>query len=281
MRAAILAFVVGCGDPKPAAPTPIAPAAPWSDPWLLAQAAPYLGDAGARRAALEHSLTNPTNLYSRIRLAAYGLATRGWDLLPVWNPRSAPVTNAMRLVLARGEMPAPPATPLWNGVAPATMPEWIALGRRVFFEYPMRAEVFMEYALTEPALADAVGIERTRDGDLRASSCSRRRRRDPRRHHVRDLPRHGEGRTLVTGKARRTFDYGVCASRSTSHGTVRSRRRRSGMASWGPGRAMSRGRRRNRSPSRTLGPARPALAHEGGTIRHDSPLALAIRQRRS
>jgi hypothetical protein len=163
------AIACGCGDtttPQPV-PVPTPPAATeWSDEWLLAQASSYLTDASSRRTALEASLTNPANMYSRIRLASYGLETRGWDRLPVWNPRSVPVTDALLPALERGDIPVLPADqpPLWNGVTPTTMPEWIALGRRVFFEYPMRAEVFMEYALTEPALATSVVIERTRDG---------------------------------------------------------------------------------------------------------------------
>ncbi|MBA3502850.1 MAG: hypothetical protein H0T65_20980, partial [Deltaproteobacteria bacterium] len=108
-----LAVAIGCGDPAPAAPTPPPAPEPWSDAWLLAQTAPYLSDATARRAALESSLANPTNLYSKIRLAAYGHGTRGWDLLPVWNPRSVPVTDALLPALARGEMPGAPVEPLW------------------------------------------------------------------------------------------------------------------------------------------------------------------------
>ena len=96
---------VGCGDTTPATPAPGPTPQPWSDAWLLAQGASYLGDVAARRAALEAALANPANMYSRIRLAAYGLGNHGWDLLPVWNPRSIPVTEALMPALARGETP--------------------------------------------------------------------------------------------------------------------------------------------------------------------------------
>src|SRR5690606_6067597 len=117
---------------------------------------------------LERSLVNHANVYSRVRLDAYGHGSRGWDRLPAWNPRSMPVTAALAAELERGEMPAAVADvgPLWDGERPTTMAGWAALGRRVFFEYPMRAEVFLEHGLTRPTLADAVGIERTADGDV-------------------------------------------------------------------------------------------------------------------
>jgi mono/diheme cytochrome c family protein len=280
MRAlAVAALAIGCGDP--ATPAPTAPA-PWSDAWLLAQTTPYLTDATARRAALESSLANPTNLYSKIRLNAYGHATRGWDLLPVWNPRSVPVTDALLPTLARGEIPALPATPLWNGVTPATMPEWVALGRRVFFEYPMRAEVFMEYALTEPALAAAVGLERTRDGTLPGlvvfANVDGETRVGITCAICHSTVKDGE---LVVGRARRTFDYGkLRLTFDRVHGTIRSPEEAARMASWGPGRADV---TEDDDEDPVAIPDLWGLRHQrwltqAGTIRHDSPLALAIRQ---
>jgi mono/diheme cytochrome c family protein len=282
MRAlAALVVAIGCGEPPP----PPAPAAqPWSDAWLLAQTASYLSDATARRAALESSLVNPANMYSRIRLAAYGLATSGWDLLPVWNPRSVPVTEALLPTLERGDMPAIPddRSPLWNGVAPTTMPEWIELGRRVFFEYPMRAEVFMEYALTEPDLATAVGIERTRDGALPGLVVFANIDGDTRVGITcaicHSTVKNGE---LVIGQARRTFDYGrLRLTFDRIHGTVRSPDEAKRMASWGPGRADV---TEDDDEDPVAIPDLWGLRHQrwltqAGTIRHDSPLALAIRQ---
>ncbi|HEY5924920.1 MAG TPA: cytochrome c [Kofleriaceae bacterium] len=284
MRALVipaLAVAIGCGDTSPTTPPPVAP---WSDAWLLAQTSSYLTDATARRAALELSLANPANLYSRIRLGAYGHATRGWDLLPVWNPRSAPVTAELLPALERGELPALPAdrAPLWNGVTPTTMPEWIELGRRVFFEYPMRAEVFMEYALTEPALANAVGVERTRDGALPGlvvfANVDGETRVGITCAICHSTVKNGE---LVVGQARRTFDYGkLRLTFDRVHGTVRSPEEATRMASWGPGRADV---TEDDDEDPVAIPDLWGLRHQrwltqAGTIRHDSPLALAIRQ---
>jgi mono/diheme cytochrome c family protein len=282
MRAlAVLVVALGCGDTAKPTPPP-QPAAEWSDVWLLARGTSYLGDASARRAALEASFENPANLYSRIRLNAYGLATRGWDLLPVWNPRSLPVTDAMIPALARGEMPAVTATPLWDGVTPTTMPEWIALGRRVFFEYPMRAEVFMEYALTEPALAAEVGVERASDG-TRPGLVVFANVDGETRVGITCAICHStvQGETLVVGRARRTFDYGkLRLTFDQVHGTIRSPEEAKRMASWGPGRAdVTEDDDEDPVAIPDLWGLRDQRwLTQAGTIRHDSPLALAIRQ---
>ncbi|HUS31282.1 MAG TPA: c-type cytochrome [Kofleriaceae bacterium] len=282
------AIACGCGDTTTAPqlapkPTP-GEAAQWSDAWLLAQTSSYVSDAAARRAALESSLANPANMYSRIRLASYGLESRGWDLLPVWNPRSIPVTAELLPALERGESPTLPAgqPPLWNGVTPSTMPEWIALGRRVFFEYPMRAEVFMEYALTDSELAAAVGIQRTRDGALPGlvvfANVDGETRVGITCAICHSTVKNGE---VVVGQARRAFDYGrLRLTFDRVHGTVRSAEEAKRMASWGPGRADV---TEDDDEDPVAIPDLWGLRHQrwltqAGTIRHDSPLALAIRQ---
>jgi mono/diheme cytochrome c family protein len=280
-------LVIACGDPKatPApAPVPQPIAAPWTDDWILAQGAAYLADTGARRAALERSLTNPENLYSRIRLNAYGLGTRGWDMLPIWNPRSIPITAAMTPDLERGELPAipPDRAPLWNGVTPATMPAWVALGRRVFFEYPMRAEVFMEYALAQPELAREVGVERTRTGDVPGlvvfANVDGETRVGITCAICHSTVKDGE---VVVGEARRSFDYGkLRLTFDRAHGTVRSPEEARRMASWGPGRAdVTEDDDEDPVAIPDLwGLREQRWLTQAGTIDHASPLALAIRQ---
>lgn len=54
--------------------------------------------------------------------------------------------------------------PLWDGVKPQTPQAWIALGKEVFFAYPLRAEPLVEFAVAHPQLAEAVGLERTAEG---------------------------------------------------------------------------------------------------------------------
>lgn len=289
--ALVALLATACSESAPAAPAP-APAprapdaapAPWSDAWILAEGTRFLGDTSARRAALEASLSNPDNMYSRIRLAAYGLGDRGWDLLPVWNPRSVPVDADLARTLERGEMPALPAdrAPLWTGEVPTTMAGWVALGRRVFFEYPMRAEVFMEYGLTEPALARDVGVQRTSTGDVPGLVVFANVDGETRvgitcaicHSNVKD----GE---LVPGQARRSFDYGkLRITYDRVHGTLRSEAEARRMLGWGPGRAdVTEDDDEDPVAIPDLwGLREQRFLTQAGTIRHDTPLALAIRQ---
>ncbi len=285
--AVVIVLASGCSDnasPSTPAPLPRPIVERWSNAWLLERTSSYLTDASARRAALEASLANPMNLYSRIRMAAYGLASRGWDLLPVWNPRSIPLTESLLPALERGEPPTLPQgrPPLWNGVTPTAMPEWIELGRRVFFEYPMRAEVFMEYALTDPALATSVGVERTRDGTLPGlvvfANVDGETRVGITCAICHSTVKKGE---LVVGEARRTFDYGrLRLTFDRVHKTARSAEEATRMASWGPGRADV---TEDDDEDPVAIPDLWGLRHQrwltqAGTIRHEDPLALAIRQ---
>ncbi|HEY4179041.1 MAG TPA: c-type cytochrome [Kofleriaceae bacterium] len=279
--ALIAVFAIACRDAKPAPP---AAPAPWSDAWLLAQGTTFLTDTTARRAALESSLTNPSNMYSRIRLAAYGLGTGGWDQLPVWNPRSVPVDAESAQILARGEMPVLPGDrpPLWNGVTPTTMPEWVALGRRVFFEYPMRAEVFMEWGLTQRELIDDVGVERTAAGDIPGLVVFKNIDGDTRVGITcaicHSTVKNGE---VVVGQARRTFNYGkLRVTYDRVHGTLASEKEGRRLESWGAGRAdVTEDDDEDPVAIPDLwGERSQRFLTQVGAIRHDSPLALAIRQ---
>lgn len=126
----------------------------------------YFGDAAARRATLEGSLQNHDNGYSRDRLAAYGFADAGWELLPVWNPRAIPLGPTELAALRRGQTPTlPPATrPLWDGAEPIDAEGWSALGRRAFFELPLRADDSIAHALADPVRAASWGIVAAADG---------------------------------------------------------------------------------------------------------------------
>lgn len=288
------ALAIACSDPTPAGPTEPEPTgsagsssaepAPWSDEWILARGAGFIGDTSVRRAALETALTNPENLYSRIRLAAYGLGDRGWDLLPVWNPRSVPIGAAQTPALARGEIPAIPAdrAPLWNGVTPTTMAEWVALGERVFFEYPMRAEVFMEYALTQPELAAEVGVQRTKTGEVPGlvvfANVDGQTRVGITCAICHSNVKDGE---VIAGQARRSFNYGkLRVTFDRVHGTLRSEDEAKRMMAWGPGRAdVTEDDDEDPVAIPDLWGLRDQRwLTQAGTIRHESPLALAIRQ---
>jgi cytochrome c5 len=283
---AALAALWACSTTSPSPPpdervTPPAPAA-WSDAWMLAEGRRFLADTPHRRAALEHSLTNPANLYSRQRLASYGLGGAGWDRLPVWTPRSQVVTAAIAARLEHGELPEVVATPLWDGVEPTTMAGWVALGRRVFFEYPMRAEVYMEWGLTRPAVAAAVGVERTADGGVPGlvvfANIDGETRVGITCAICHSTVKQG---ALVVGAARRAFDYGrLRLAFHADTGAPLDPQLARRMASWGPGRAdVTEDDDEDPVTIPDLwGLRSQRWLTQAATIRHDSPLALAIRQ---
>lgn len=269
---------------EPARPADPPGPAEGSDAWLLQEGQRFINDTPYRRAVLERALTNHDNIYSRVRLDAYGHGSRGWDKLPVWNPRSKPVTAALAAQLARGETPEVTSDhpPLWDGQQPTTMPGWVALGERVFFEYPMRAEVFMEHGLTRPELAASVGLSRTADGAVPGLVVFLNVDRETRvgitcaicHSTVRDG-------VLVSGAARRTFDYGrlrLAFYADTGEFVDPTLAKR--MASWGPGRADV--TEDNDEDPVTIpdlwGLRAQSWLTQGATLRHDTPVALAIRQ---
>lgn len=274
MRALIVVALVAC---RAAAPEP----EPWSDAWLEREAERYLGPTAHRRAALEASLVNPTNIYSRQRLAAYGKDTVGWDALPVWNPRSRRIDRAVAEGLARDEWPELPIERLWDGRRPTTQAAWIALGRRVFFEFPLRAEIAMEHALATNTGASQ-GVERTRTGDVVGlvvfTDVDSRRRIGITCAVCHTAVRDGG---VVAGAARRSFDLGALrlrfyAETKTAVDPDLARR----MATWGPGRAdVTEDDDEDPVTIPDLWGLRTQshLTH-AGTIRHVGPMALAIRQ---
>jgi hypothetical protein len=296
VRALLLLAVVACGntarDPAPGsgsgsvvAPPPVVSTWPgdWTDAWINREGKRFAEDDAYRRAALEKSLVNHTNTYSQQRLGAYGLVERGWDVLPVWNPRSAPVTAELAAQLERGEMPSIEGrAPLWDGKVPTTTEGWAALGKRVFFEYPMRSEVFMEWGLTKPALAEQVGVERTAEGALPGlvvfANVDGRTRVGITCAICHSTIRDGE---LVVGAARRRFDYGKLRLEffADTKAFVEPELARR-MATWGPGRAdVTEDNDEDPVAIPDLwGLRSEQVLTQAGTIDHSSPLSLAIRQ---
>lgn len=268
-----------------AASIPAPPADRFSEQGMLAEASLYLDNADFRRAALVSSLANPANIYSRQRLDAYALKTKGWDLLPEWNPVSVPATTATAAELRAHRPLALPegAAPLWDGKRPTTMAEWVTLGREVFFGYPLRVEIFMDYALEHPEVGERVGVRAASDGvypgvrlfknvdgktalGITCAVC-----------HT-TVNERGE---MVVGEARRTFDYG--ALRIAYHEATKTHvdpdlvRR---MKTWGPGRADV---TEDDDEDPVAIPDLWGLRHQtaltqAGTIKHEGPTVLAIRQ---
>jgi cytochrome c5 len=251
---------------------------------MLAEGARYLDDSAFRRAAVVGSLTNPNNTYSRQRLTSYGFATRGWDALPEWNPKSVVMTGAMAdAILGGGRPTVPPETrPIWDGRRPSTVAEWATLGREVFFRYPLRTEVFVEWALAHRDTAERVGVRAVSDGSypgvvafvdtrgemqvgMTCAIC-----------HADVVDGH-----LVVGRARRSFDYGALrlayhAATGTNVEPGLARR----MQTWGPGRADV---TEDDDEDPVAVPDLWGLRHQtfltqAGTIKHTGPAALAIRQ---
>ncbi len=296
--ALVACLTVGCSDP-PAAPsttstrpephdtTPrLEGLEPWSDRWIAAHAESYLEDPAARRAALEGSLTQPDNLYSQARLAHYGHGTRGWDALPEWSPRTLPIDRGRAdAIAAGGAIDVPDDAPrLTDGPRPTTPREWIALGRRVFREMPLRSEPYWTVALRDPEVAARLGIERAPDGSV------------PGLVLVRDLDGEArvgitcalchsspspDGATWVDGRARRTLDYGLARIElARSLGRTLDPEAEARFSSWGRGRADV---LEELSDVPIAIPDLYALRSlrwltQGATLRHVTPLALAVRQ---
>ncbi len=295
-RHATLALAITCGaacqrsappheEPAPTPPAKTSPAPPpspspvdrWTEEELLAEGARYLDEPDARRQVLEASLVNAKNTYSKQRLDAYGLRARGWDLLPEWTPKSVPITMGKKAAIDVA------TKPLWDGRRPTSMADWVALGRKVFFGYPLRKEVFMSFALERPALAAKVGILAARDGvvpgarafvdvdgteavGITCALCHSNVNRD------------GD---IVVGEARRAFDYGALrlAYHAETKSTVDADLARR-MRTWGRGRADV---TEDDDEDPVAIPDLWGLRHQShltqaGTIAHTTPIALAIRQ---
>jgi cytochrome c5 len=243
----------------------------------------YLDDEAFRRSALEGALVNPNNIYSQDRLRNYAAGTRGWDLLPVWNPRAVPLSRELAEAIAQGRDPEVPreTAPLWGGVRPATREAWAALGREVFFRYPVRAEPIVAWALGQPELAERAGVSRAPDGsvlglvvfvDLDGRS----------RVGITCAMCHANVRDgqLIVGEARRAFDYGSLraayddATQNSDGVDVVSQ-----LHAWGPGRVDI--TEDNDDPVAIpdlWGVRAESYLTQAGTIRHTGPAALAIRQ---
>lgn len=251
---------------------------------LLAEGAHYLEDPGFRRRTLEASLANRDNTYARQRLESYGRGDRGWDLLPEWIPRTVRVTRDVADAVRAGPVPPLPddARMLWDGQRPKDLQGWVNLGEQVFFGYPLRAEVFLEYALRHPELAEKVGVHRAGDGSYPGARLFLDDTGTP--HigltcalcHTRV-----QGGQVIVGEARRDFDYGrlrLAYHQDTKEPVDPELARR--MARWGPGRADV---TEDETEDPVAIPDLWGLRHQtaltqAGTLVHVGPAVLAIRQ---
>ena len=170
---------------------------------------------------------------------------------------------------------------LWDGKRPESMEGWVSLGREVFFRYPLRREVFVEWALGHPEVGARVGVRAAADGtypgvvvfvDTRGES----------QIGMTCAICHADAATgqAVVGRARRDFDYGALrlAYHAATGTTVDAQLARR-MRTWGPGRAdVTEDDDEDPVAVPDLWSLRRAdFLTQAGTIKH-TPTALAIRQ---
>jgi mono/diheme cytochrome c family protein len=128
---------------------------------LVDDAQQYIDDVDYRRAIVERDLTDRENEYARTRLALYGVAGSGWEELPERDPRARPLRASELASLEAGapfSLAPGEGESLLPAVMPATDAEWVALGRRVFFEHPFRADGVYEAVVRLPGALDDSGF---------------------------------------------------------------------------------------------------------------------------
>jgi len=158
---ALLITVALTGCPEPPIPEPEGVWPYGDDP------VEYVENVRYGRAVLERDLTDRTNAYAARRLAVYGIQGEGWSTLRERDPASRALTETDVAAALAGE-PLPEGRrlePLVPEELPTTTEAWVALGRRVFLEYPLREDATYTALLAVPGALDEAGF--LRDGDTR------------------------------------------------------------------------------------------------------------------
>jgi mono/diheme cytochrome c family protein len=126
----------------------------------------YVDDVAYGRGILERDLVSVDNLYAQKRLERYGVEEH-WEGLAERDPvtRSLRRQDVERLLAGEEpELDAFEATSFAPEELPDSDEEWIALGRRVFFEYPLRHDpTYTALAGLEDGALEEAGF--LRDGD--------------------------------------------------------------------------------------------------------------------
>lgn len=286
--------IQGCGEDRSATPVAEATAAPTdplanltagSDAWIVAHAPLFIdGESASRHAALEASLTSHDNGYARTRLMSYALPDGGWDDLPEWNPLAVPLDRTQLARIERGEPVVLPDDAGRLATLPSSTTSWDAwrdLGERVFFDLPLRAEPALALALASPVQREALGVVADVEGALPGVVVFR---------SVEGRAEVGitcalchsarEGDAIIAGRARRTLDFGrIRLAALERRGPVEARTTER-YTSWGPGRAdvLEHLSEVPIAIPDLWGLRRVRYFTQGGTLTHDSPLTLAIRQ---
>lgn len=122
--------------------------------WLIRTAPNFLEDRAFRRAELEASLWMPEIPYAKKRLEAYGLDDRGWDHLP-----------EMKFTTER--VGANPKNITFETEVPTSREDWLALGKKVFWDMPMRRDGYLEWLAARPEHWERSGLQTDEDGNIR------------------------------------------------------------------------------------------------------------------
>ena len=123
----------------------------------------YLEDPGFARDELVASLVNPSNGYSRLRLAHYATGDAAdWDRLPEWNPPAEPIP-ADELDQPGGASPTAMSDraaplPLPAAVTREDDPALVAFGQAAFERYPTQLAPSLVVALASRAAAARYGV---------------------------------------------------------------------------------------------------------------------------
>ncbi len=187
---------------------------PPTDPLALGRL--YVEDPAFRRQVLEQSLVNPENEYSKLRLARY--RESDWGALPEWNPPVAVVS------------PQPGQAERYERVDLDHVP-WehdalVALGRQVFFRYPVQMQEALRIGLRHP---EHYGLWQTSDsvgGAVREVVAT-----GPPRLAVTCATCHASPNadgSLIAGRPNSRFDLGSMLAEEFPSATPR--------PVWGPGR---------------------------------------------
>jgi len=128
----------------------------------------YISSLRYRRGILERDLEYGDNTYGERRWENYGVRRSDWERLPERDLATLPLTPAAYAAAVQGNLEFDEATAssLVPDRVPATDAQWLALGERVFFEYPLRADPMWTAVVGIPGALEQVGAIQHPDGSF-------------------------------------------------------------------------------------------------------------------
>ena len=120
----------------------------------------YIESASYRKGIVKRDLREQSSSYARDRFHYYGSDFAMWDRLPEWDPPSRPLYTEDHAQFVAGTPPVDLGEA--HSLVPAHMPEsqeeWIALGKKVFFSYPIREDQVATSLVTLEGGLEATGF---------------------------------------------------------------------------------------------------------------------------